>query len=209
VIETPFGPANLVLDVPSRTPKSLLLLGHGAGGGVDAPDLIAVRDAALAAGVAVGRVTQPYRVAGRRSPAPAVQLDAAWSAVVAEVRSRYPRKPLITGGRSSGARVACRTARDVGAVGVLALAFPLHPPGRPDNSRAPELATGVPTLVINGGSDPFGVPEAGGDVELCVIPGGKHDLRKDLAAVAEAAVGWLRAHGWAAAPAARMSRASR
>lgn len=209
MIDTPFGPAQLVLDVPSRTPKSLLLLGHGAGGGVDAPDLIAVRDAALAAGVAVGRVTQPYRVAGRRSPAPAAQLDAAWSAVVAEVRSRYPRKPLITGGRSSGARVACRTAGDVGAVGVLALAFPLHPPGRPDRSRASELATGVPTLVINGDSDPFGVPEAGGDVELCVIPGAKHDLRKDLSAVAEAAVGWLRAQGWAAGRTARMSRTSR
>jgi uncharacterized protein len=204
-IDTPYGPARVAVHAPRRIPRSLLVLGHGAGGDVDAPDLVTVRDAALAASVAVAMVTQPYRVAGKRSPAPATQLDSAWTAVLGALRPRYPRKPLIVGGRSSGARVACRTALTVGAVGVLALAFPLHPPGRPASSRAPELMTGVPTLVINGDADPFGVPAAGGDVELRVIPGGRHDLRKDLAAVAEAATGWLRGHGWAA----QMSRTSR
>jgi predicted alpha/beta-hydrolase family hydrolase len=150
-------------------------------------------------------VTQPYRVAGRRAPAPATQLDAAWVAVVAALRADHPRLPVVTGGRSSGARVACRTALAVGAVGVLALAFPLHPPGRPEKSRAPELHTGVPTLVINGDRDPFGVPEAGGDVELVVIPGERHDLRRDPAAVADAALAWFRRHGWVK----KVSRTSR
>jgi uncharacterized protein len=149
--------------------------------------------------VSVARVTQPYRVAGRRTPAPARQLDAAFTAVVAV--ARVADLPLIVGGRSSGARVACRTAVDLGAVGVLALAYPLHPPGKPDRSRADELPTKVPTLVINGDRDPFGVPRAAGPVEVRVLPGETHDLRKDRAAVASAAVEWLARHGWARIPA--------
>jgi uncharacterized protein len=174
---------------------SRLVLGHGAGGDVGTPDLVAVREAALAAGVAVVRVTQPYRVAGRRSPAPAGQLDAAWIAVVRALPAA--RVPLVVGGRSSGARVACRTARTLGAVGIVALAFPLHPPGKPERTRAPELDTGLPTLVVNGDRDPFGVPEPAGPVELCLCPGVGHDLRRDPPAVGAAVVAWLVRHGWA------------
>ena len=197
---------------PTGPPVSLLVLGHGAGGDVDAPDLTAVRVAALAAGVRVALVTQPYRLAGRRAPAPAGHLDEAWTAAVRSLRSRTgagrPRAaaarraaealPLICGGRSSGARVACRTAHGLGAVAVLALAFPLHPPGHPERSRADELPTDLPTLVVNGDRDPFGVPLAGGTVEVEVRPGDRHDLRRDPVAVADTVVRWLRRHGWAA-----------
>jgi predicted alpha/beta-hydrolase family hydrolase len=172
----------------------VLVLGHGASGGVDARDLLAVRDAAVAAGISVARVTQPYRLAGRRAPAPAHQLDAAFIAVVADIRRRVgSRLPVIVGGRSSGARVASRTASHVGATGVLALAFPLHPPGRPDRSRAEELDPAMPTLVINGDADPFGVPSPTGAVEVVVRPGERHDLRRDPAGVATVAVDWLTA----------------
>ena len=189
------------VDRPAGPARSLLVLGHGAGGGVDAPDLLAVRSSALSADVAVARVTQPYRVRGRRTPPPTGQLDEAWAAVVSTLRNEAAQ--LIFGGRSSGARVACRTARTLGAAGVVALAFPLHPPGRPDKSRAPELDTGVPTLVINGDRDPFGVPEPGRDIkgagiDLVVRPGERHDLRRDPAAVGIAVVDWLARHGWAA-----------
>lgn len=192
--ETPTGPARVLL-VTARQPRAMLVLGHGAGGDVDAPDLTAVADAAHAARVSVARVTQPYRVLGRSSPPAAGTLDAAWIAVVESLK---PKVPLVLGGRSSGARVACRTAGALGAAGVVALAFPLHPPGRPERSRAGELATGVPTLVVNGDRDPFGVPEAGGDVELCLRPGDRHDLRRDPAGTATEVVAWLRRHGWAA-----------
>jgi len=173
----------------------MLVLGHGAGGGVEAPDLIRVQTAAVAAGVRVALVTQPYRMAGRRSPAPAGHLDQAWTAVVREIAD--PALPLICGGRSSGARVACRTAIDLGAAGVLALAFPLHPPGKPDRSRAAELPTTLPTLVVNGDRDPFGVPEPTASVAVVVRPGATHDLRKDLAGTADAVLTWMRHHGWA------------
>ena len=175
---------------------------------MDAPDLQAVRAAALAASVAVARVTQPYRVRGRRAPAPAGQLDEAWTTVVSALRDErrltglaqvpaHEAPHLVLGGRSSGARVACRTARKLGAAGVVALAFPLHPPGRPDRSRADELATGVPTLVVNGDRDPFGVPASGPDVEVVVVPGARHDLRHDLPSVGAAVLAWLVRHGWA------------
>jgi uncharacterized protein len=190
-VDTDHGPAAVVLE-GQRAPRGLLVLGHGAAGSVDARDLLAVRDAAVADGWVVARVTQPYRVAGRRAPPQASTLDSAWTAVTAAVRARVgPAVPLVVGGRSSGARVACRTARALGAVGVLALAFPLHPPGRPDRSRAGELDPGVPTLVINGDRDPFGVPEAHGQVRVVVRPGEGHDLRRDPGAVAEAARSWL------------------
>ncbi|WP_432986035.1 alpha/beta hydrolase family protein [Dactylosporangium sp. CA-233914] len=177
--------------MPEGHGGTLLMLGHGAGGDVDAPDLQAVRAAVLARGVAVALVTQPYRVAGRRAPAPAPQLDAAWLAVVARLRKVLGFTVLVVGGRSSGARVACRTARDAGAARILALAFPLHPPGKPDRSRAGELLTGLPTLVLNGAKDAFGIPSEGPDVQVRVLPGETHALSKDPAAVAAAAVDFV------------------
>ncbi|MEV4713013.1 alpha/beta family hydrolase [Micromonospora sp. NPDC049374] len=199
VLETPRGPAGVDTDQPSGPPRALLVLGHGAGGSVDAPDLIALRDAAVTTGLVVVRVTQPYRLAGRRAPAPAGHLDEAWSAVLTVLRQRHPGVPLVVGGRSSGARVACRTATAVGAAGVVALAFPLHPPGRPERSRAGELLTGVPTLVVNGDRDPFGVPEPGPGIRVAVRPGERHDLRGDPVGTAALTLDWLREHGWATA----------
>jgi predicted alpha/beta-hydrolase family hydrolase len=196
-IITPRGPALVDLTPASGRMKSLFVLGHGAGGGVDAPDLVALHDAARDAGVTVARVTQPYRVAGRRAPAPAPQLDEAWSAVVRELLAEHPRAKLVVGGRSSGARVACRTAVDVKADGILCLAFPLHPPGRPEKSRADELETGLPTLVVNGGSDPFGVPDKGRNRTVVVRDGQRHDLRGDPKGLGEIVVSWLTRHRWA------------
>jgi predicted alpha/beta-hydrolase family hydrolase len=154
-------------------------------------DLTAARDAALDAGLAVARVTQPYRVAGRRVPPAAPVLDEAWTAIVAAVRERVAGVPLVVGGRSSGARVACRTAHALGAVGVLALAFPLHPPGRPTVTRAEELDARVPTLVVNGDRDPFGVPEPAGLIRVVVRPGDRHDLRRDPAGLRSIVGDWL------------------
>lgn len=193
--DTPRGPAGIRITDPTGPPTSLLVLGHGAGGGVDAPDLTRIHDTATAVGVRVALITQPYRMAGRRAPAPATHLDEAWTAVVRHLNA--DNLPLICGGRSSGARVACRTAATLGAVGVLALAFPLHPPGRPDKSRAGELPTDVPTLVVNGDRDPFGIPNPTSAVEVVVRPGATHDLRKDLAGTAEVVRTWLRRHDWA------------
>lgn len=206
VIDTPRGPARVDIDLPPGAVVSLLVLGHGAGGGVDAPDLVALRDAAVAAGVAVARVTQPYRVAGRRGNAPASHLDDAWRTVVAALRRQIEAPALIVGGRSSGARVACRTARAVAAAGVVALAFPLRPPVRrgdpsaadaAEQVRAAELRTGLPTLVVNGDRDPFGMPAAQPGVRVEVRPGERHDLRRDPAGTAAVVVEWLRSHGWA------------
>jgi uncharacterized protein len=173
-----------------------LVLGHGAGGGVGAPDLVAATKAARSVGVSVALVEQPYRVAGRRSPAPAGQLDAAWTAVVAQLREdALQGLPLIAGGRSAGARVACRTSAAVGAVAVLCLAFPLHPPGRggdPTKSRLPELdAVGVSTLVVQGERDPFGMPPDGPNRTVVRVPG-DHALRSS-AAVGGAVADWLAA----------------
>jgi uncharacterized protein len=172
------------------------VLGHGAGGGVEAPDLRAVRDAALALDVTVARVEQPYRVAGRRSPAPARQLDAAWIAVVGQLREGpLAGLTLVTGGRSSGARVACRTAAETGAAGVLCLAFPLVPPRRAGGaepvSRLGELdAVTVPVLVVQGENDRFGMPPAGPSRTVAVVRG-DHALRSDRAAIEAAATTWL------------------
>jgi len=172
------------------------VLGHGAGGGVGAPDLLAATDAARALAISVVLVEQPYVVAGRRSPAPAQQLDAAWTAVVAKLREQALRGlPVMVGGRSAGARVACRTAADVGASAVLCLAFPLHPPGRggdPASSRLAELdAVRVPTLVVQGERDPFGMPPEGPGRVVVRVPG-NHALRS-TAAVAAAVSDWLTA----------------
>lgn len=196
-IDTPWGTARVHLDEPEGQPRLLLVLGHSAGGGIDAPDLRAVRDAALRLGAAVARVEQPYRVAGRRAPAPAGHLDEAWASVVARLRAMpaYGPVPLVAGGRSSGGRVACRTARQVGAAAVVALAFPLRPPWRPGASRADELAdAGVPVLVVSGESDPFGVPDPGdlgGDLTVHTLAGEAHDLSRDPVAVGEVVARWL------------------
>jgi uncharacterized protein len=191
-VPTARGDASVTLERGRRRARGLLVLGHGAAGDVDAVDLVAVRDAALRADLAVARVTQPYRVLGRRPPPAAAALDEAWVAVVTAVRGRFAgATPLVVGGRSSGARVACRTAAQLGAVGILALAFPLHPPGKPEKIRSGELDPHIPTLVINGDRDPFGVPEARGLVQVIVLPGERHDLKKNPAAVASAAMEWL------------------
>ena len=190
-VDTPHGPARAYLHGADE-PTATLVLGHGAGGGVTARDLVAVTKVARSAGVSVALVEQPYRVAGRRSPAPARQLDAAWIAVVEQLRAgALDDVALVVGGRSSGARVACRTAADTGAVAVLCLAFPLHPPGRPEKTRQPELdAVSVPTLVVQGASDPFGMPAAGPARSVVTVPG-NHALTGDLEAVATAVRGWL------------------
>jgi predicted alpha/beta-hydrolase family hydrolase len=192
-LDTPHGPARAHRHRVEHA-RAALVLGHGAGGGVTARDLVAARDAALAQGIAVALVEQPYRVAGRRSVAPAHQLDAAWTAVVEQLREGELRGlPPICGGRSSGARVACRTAAATGAIGVLCLAFPLHPPGRPEKTRRPELdAVEVPVLIVQGASDPFGMPAAAPRREIAVVPG-NHSLRSGLAAIGEAIGVWLRA----------------
>jgi uncharacterized protein len=179
--------------VPAPYAGTLFVIGHGAGGDVTAPDIEAACAAVHELGLATARVTQPYRVAGRKAPAPAGQLDTAWLAVLADLAGRCPHDRLVVAGRSSGARVACRTAVAAGAAGIVALAFPLHPPGRPDKSRAAELLTGVPTLVVNGDRDPFGIPAAGPGIEVVVRPGETHALSKDVAAVGAAVRTWLAA----------------
>jgi predicted alpha/beta-hydrolase family hydrolase len=190
-LETPHGPARVHVHAVAD-PRAALVLGHGAGGGVGARDLVTASEAAHVEGVAVALVEQPYRVAGRRSPAPAHQLDAAWTAVVEQLlEGELKGLPLIVGGRSAGARVACRTAAATGAIGVLCLAFPLHPPGRPESSRQAELdAVQVPVLVVQGASDPFGMP-AGGPGRSIVVVAGNHGLKGDLEAVGAAVRAWL------------------
>ena len=214
-------------------PAFLFVLTHGAGGGVEAPDLRAARDAALRLGGAVAMVTQPYRVKGRRAPGTAARQDAAWVEIITALRetalggtalggtahggtaqdvtaSRHtapgrrgaaetlptaggPAIPLIQGGRSNGARVACRTARAVDARAVVALAFPLHPPGRPERSRLAELReTGTDVLVVNGDRDPFGVPGSADATRVVVLAGESHALSRRPGAVADAVGSWLR-----------------
>ena len=175
LVDTPHGPARVHLQPAAGRARAALVLGHGAGGGVAARDLVAAHD-----------------VAGRRSPAPARQLDAAWVAVVAHLRAgALAGLPLIAGGRSAGARVACRTAAETGAVAVLCLAFPLHPPGRPAQTRQAELdAVDVPVLVVQGAQDPFGIPPAGPGRDVVTVPG-THGLTTDLDAVRAAVRAWL------------------
>ncbi|GAA4549424.1 alpha/beta family hydrolase [Pseudonocardia xishanensis] len=171
-IDTPHGPARVHVRLAPEA-RGTLVLGHGAGGGVDAPDLRAAARAALAAGVSAVLTEQPYRVAGRRAPAPAGQLDTAWLAIVAELTG-----PLVFGGRSSGARVACRCAAEGKAVGVFCLAFPVHPPGKPEKHRMAEIdGVEVPVLVVQGARDPFGMLEST-DTRTVVVVEGDHSLRK-------------------------------
>jgi uncharacterized protein len=190
-IATPYGPARAHLR-PVPEPRAALVLGHGAGGGVAAPDLVAATAAAQEVGVSVALVEQPYRVAGRRSPPRAPALDAAWIAVVEHLRAgELAGLPLVTGGRSSGARVACRTAEGIGAAGVLCLAFPLHPPGRPDKSRLHELEPlTVPVLIVQGERDPFGMPPAAPGRDVVAIRG-DHGLKSDVQGLRAAVRDWL------------------
>ena len=185
-LDTPHGLARAHI-YPADAPRAAVVLGHGAGGGVESPDLVGATEAANEAGLSVALVEQPYRVAGRRSPAPAKQLDAAWLAVVPPL---FPGLPLIVGGRSAGARVACRTAAQTEAVAVLCLAFPVHPPGKPEKSRLAELDdVTVPTLVVQGERDPFGIPPAGPNRQVVLIPG-THSLRSSEA-VGSVVAEWL------------------
>ncbi len=194
-VQTPHGPARVHLH-PAASPRAALVLGHGAGGGVSAPDLVAVTGAARAEGVSVALVEQPYRVAGRRSPAPARQLDAAWTAVAHDlVAGELRGLPLLAGGRSSGARVACRTAAATGAIAVLCLAFPMQPPprrgGTPTPSRLPELdAVTVPTLVIQGQNDRFGTPPPSPQRKVVTVEG-DHSLRTNPSKMATEVRTWL------------------
>ncbi|MEV4678122.1 MULTISPECIES: alpha/beta family hydrolase [Actinomadura] len=191
-VTTAHGPAEVVVD-EVRDAAFLLVLTHGSNGSVDAPDLLAVREAALGLGGAVARVTQPFRFAGRRAPGAPVRQDEAWLEIVGPLRERFAGVPLVQGGRSNGARVACRTAAAAGAAGVVALAFPLHPPGKPEKTRVGELrGAGVEVLVVNGDRDPFGVPDAADAAHVVVLAGERHDLNKDPAAVGRAVEPWLR-----------------
>ncbi len=192
-IMTGAGPARAEVARPAGEPRFLAVLTHGAGGTPDTPDVLAARDAALALGAVTALVTQPYRVRGARAPGSAVRQDAAWAEIVSALNPAG--LPLVQGGRSNGARVACRTARQVNATGVIALAFPLHPPGRrgqPGMSRDGELReAGTSVLVVNGDRDPFGVPEPDDATRVVVLPGETHALSKKPAAIGEAVTAWL------------------
>lgn len=199
MIPTSIGEARVVTR-RARTPSASLVLTHGAGGGIDARDLVRLADLLPAQGITVTLVEMPWRVQGKKiAPRPAV-IDEAYRGVVAGVRLKVP---LVLGGRSAGARSACRIGREVGAAGVLALAFPLHPPGKPEASRLPELVgSGVPTLVVQGERDPFGPPaEFPDDVEVVGVPGADHGMRVPksgplgqddaLALIGQAALEWI------------------
>lgn len=182
--QTSYGPARWHVDRPAVTPRAVLALGHGAGGGVDTHDLTVVAATVVAAGVLVARFEQPWRVAGRRVAAAGNQLDAAWRESMASPDVLCDaRLPLLVGGRSAGARVACRTAAALGAIGVVNLAFPLHPPGRPDRSRVDELPN-LPVLVVQGDRDAFGsagevsaAAEGARSLTVVAVAGADHSLR--------------------------------
>ena len=195
-IDTPHGPARAHVRATEQ-PKGALILGHGAGGGVTSRDLVTAADVAALEGFSVALVEQPYRVAGRRSAAPAHQLDAAWTAVVEHLRADELRGlPLVVGGRSSGARVACRTAGALGAAGVLSSRSRCS---RRAGARAPSLRAGstsstpsqVPMLIVQGSRDGFGIPPATA-TRIVAQVSSDHSLRSDLQAVAAAVGEWLR-----------------
>lgn len=200
-VATPVGDAKVHVagSATASGSRATLVLGHGAGGGVEAADLVALADALPSRGVTVIRVEQPWRVAGRRVASAPASLDVAWLAVMAELALAGP---VMVGGRSAGARVACRTAAAVGAVGVAALAFPLHPPGRPERSRLAEIVDcPVPTLVVQGERDAFGAPaDFPPGVDVRAVPFADHSFRvtrphdRDVAleVLTVAVAGWLR-----------------
>ena len=195
-ITTVGGPALAELDGVGATARFLLVLTHGAGGSAASPDLLAAGDAARQLGGLVARVTQPYRVRGARAPGSPARQDAAWAEIAAALRELVPGVPLVQGGRSNGARVACRTAAAVGARAVIALAFPLSPPGRsPSVSRAAELRAaregGAKVLVVNGDRDPFGIPGAQDADRVVVVPGETHALKGHRPAIMTAVAEWL------------------
>jgi uncharacterized protein len=175
--------------------RFLLVLTHGAGGSVGSPDLLAARDAALGLGGLVARVTQPYQVRGARAPGSVVRQDSAWVEIMAALAELAAGVPLIQGGRSNGARVACRTAAAVGVRGVIALAFPLRPPSAAGQTRVAELraarAGGAAVLVVTGERDRFGIPSAADADRVVTIPGETHSLRGHRAAIVGAVAEWL------------------
>ena len=194
-VETPRGPARLHMTGP-RDAVVTVVLGHGAGGGVEAPDLQTLATVLPDHGYRVVLVEQPWRVAGRKvAPQPTI-LDECWLAALGDLEVAGP---LVVGGRSAGARVACRTAEHLGAAGVLCLAFPLHPPGRPERSRADELADGVArpvgALVLQGSRDPFGTAEeiaaVSPSARVVEITGANHSLPADLGTGIPITVDWL------------------
>jgi predicted alpha/beta-hydrolase family hydrolase len=198
-VATPLGPARAHATEPAGAVRGTLVLGHGAGGGIESADLVAVTAATAAAGWRVFRVEQPWRVAGKRVAAAPPRLDEGWRVVLDQLRGAdLLTGPLVFGGRSAGARVACRTADELGAAGVLALAFPLHPPGRPEKTRAAELiAVPVPLVVVQGETDAFGTPAAVAAVlngrataSVYAVPG-DHALKANVDVVASAALSWL------------------
>lgn len=175
LVPTPQGDARLVVRRAKR-PVATLVLTHGAGGGIGAPDLVRLARTLPQQDVSVTLVEMPWRVQGKKlAPRPEL-IDQAFVAVLDSLRMR---SPLIVGGRSAGARSACRIAHGAGAKGVLALSFPLHPPGKPEKSRLPELlGARVPALVVQGENDPFGGPgEFPEGVDLAVVPAADHSLR--------------------------------
>jgi uncharacterized protein len=182
-VPTPAGDAVLHVSA-AADPVATLVLGHGAGGGVDTPDLLALAHSLPASGISVVRLEQPWHVAGRKVAGPPPTLDRAWLAALVAVHRPGTQPPLVVGGRSAGARVACRTAIELGAAGVLALAFPVHPPGRPERSRLAELELptegGLPVLVLQGTRDTFGgppdIPSAAGRL-VVPVEGGDHSFR--------------------------------
>ena len=201
MIVTPYGEARLHTD-RSRHPVATLVLGHGAGRGEDSPDLVALARALPGQGISVFRIEQPWHVAGKRVAARAQVLDAVTVACVNGIRARTP---MVLGGRSAGARVACRLAESLGGVGCLALAFPLNPPGQPESTRVAELLdVGVPTFVVQGERDPFGGPDAFPEgFELTAIPDADHGFKvpkraalsqgETLDLLVEAVVEWVTA----------------
>jgi len=193
-VDTPTGPARVHLR-PADQPRGGVALGHGAGGGVEAVDLVAATDGALDSGFSVALIEQPYRVAGKRAPAAAKRLDEAWIAVLEHLRSeQLAGLPLVVGGRSLGARVACRTIGETGGVAALCLAFPLLPPRRGERqpqSRLSELdAVKLPVLIVQGKSDRFGMPPAGRNRKVVQVRG-DHSLKSDTDAVTGAVGDWL------------------
>jgi uncharacterized protein len=194
-IMTGSGLARAEWDGDGAAVRFLLALTHGAGGIVGSPDLLAARDAALGLGGLVARVTQPYQVRGARAPGSAVRQDAAWVEIMAVLSEQAPGVPLIQGGRSNGARVACRTAAATGARAVIALAFPLRPPNAAAQTRVAELraarAGGAAVLVVNGERDPFGIPAAEDADRVVTVPGETHSLKGHRAAIAGAVAEWL------------------
>jgi predicted alpha/beta-hydrolase family hydrolase len=193
-IDTPSGPARAHLH-PAESARGALVLMHGAGAGIDGPDLVAATGAAVGEGFSVALVEQPYRVAGKRAPAPAKRLDEAWIAVIEHLRANeLAGLPIVAGGRSLGARVACRNVDETGAVAVLCLAFPLLPPRRgdkPPQSRLPELeSVKVPVLIVQGENDRFGMPPEARDRKVVTVRG-DHGLKSDPEAITAAVAAWL------------------